>query len=498
MGKADLLAYWGPVLEVKDGSLTPMSKSNLSLYEKLGFSHFILPAPNGYEGPFLGESGKGSLTDLFAILDGAKSLGLQVIVREENILRLSNVRLPLVGPKKIILVQKEDGDWVFPDSNAKEKDGVVSYLEKDGRSQQVQARRILRQWSDLVSFAQDLKKAIAPYACHPSFAGFDLWDEPAKESFSASIGLMSALRLLEKDFGKCLYFQQCLLPRYGFNEKEEFEDYLSSYAALLKRSGANDVLETDVYPLCEGTLHWKEGTYQGPYLQKTYVSSLVSQARLAQKEGLRSVVCLQSFGNPGVFRDVESKGLLWQAGIALALAFKGISYYPFSRDTHAPFYTSSLVDGSYQKGYVPGMLYEAVKKLNHELPALLKENQSAHLVALAFFPLKRKNEYESCVASHTYFEAVENDPLPLSFKTPVENLLVSESLLGKKRRFAFCNLADLTEEETKEITFFLPGVSSLRGTSLSRAPFSLKGERGVFTLSLEAGECVYLEKEGSH
>jgi hypothetical protein len=489
-------AYWGPACQIENGRLSETSQRNLLQYQQAGFSLYTVTSLNAYASSF-GKRGSLLNTDLLPILDFCARIGLKVIVRDEAIQRLSNVRLALVenGKTKPILCQSDSGEWLFPDEKATLKDGVLLYCE-NGMPCRKSIRQNINQFSSQSRLNECLLSFMSAYATHPAYAGLDLWDEPALDRFSAIAQLSKAIAFADAKLGTHSLLQQCLLPSYGFPNLEAFEHYLSSYAKMASETKTITTIRSDVYPLNHGRLCWDQNVYEGDYLMKDYPLCLKILSKTASDFGLDFELCLQSFGNRSNLRGVTPIALGFQAGVALAFGAKNISYYTYSHDTHGPAYTSAIVEGRYEEGYREGGIYPAVKELNRRLPEAFDFQDGYRLNESSLYGVNSGTEYETCRSYHYYYHPFSSKPMLPRVLSARRSVLLNELSKGTICLYAISNLADVDHDVVANPVLlslpasFLPKVFGLFGH-----PRAFTKKNGLLLLALSPGETCFLKDE---
>lgn len=470
------MAYWGPACYFEDGKLSETTKKNLVQYKDAGFTLYTLTPINAIASdvdspsPFLDGS-------LKTIMDFLSTIGLKILVRDETIQRLSNVKRPLVknGQKALpLLIQDETGGWNFVDDESIVDEQNLKYQAKEGDSAK-EIKEIVHQFQSQSDLNETILKMMKPYATHHSFAGLDLWDEPDGKTFQALGELMEAIAFVDEGLGIKTLATQCLLPSYGFTSHTLFEQYLDAYCAVARGHSSMVALRNDVYPLRK-----VPGSNTVPVMMRDYPLSLKILSTKAAESHLAFELCLQCFGNTDNLRDPSPNELLFQVGVALSFGASNISFYPYSHDTHGPTYTSAIVEGEGEKGYREGKLYKTVQQINKDLPSSFSFLEGFRLAHSSLFAKEGGKDYDAFRDSSLSFEVKSNEG----------PILVNELSNGKEIMFGISNLSS---QKSNSILFSIPFKNISLFAMFGKLTDSIDGP-GTIKLSLKPGETVFMKE----
>ncbi|MFI9381039.1 hypothetical protein [Kutzneria sp. NPDC052558] len=152
-----------------------------------------------------------------------------------------------------------------------------------------------------------VQRALDAYAGYPSFAGFNLFDEPWRDIFPS---LGRAYQIVRGMTPNSLSYSN--LPDSEWTTPADWANFVEQYITTVQPT----LLSFDRYPIRPA------GVDTG------YFSDWVTFRRLGQKYGLPTWIFIQSVSND-LYRATNKAELLWQINVSLAYGAKGIQYFTY-------------------------------------------------------------------------------------------------------------------------------------------------------------------------
>ena len=215
--------------------------------------------------------------------------------------------------------------------------------------------------TDHAGWHANLQEASAAYACHRSFAGYLLVDEPDTRAF-AWLGELTRV-IGEVAPGRLPYIN--LFPDYASAaqlQAPSYDAYLRAFCTEVRPP----VLSFDHYPLLAN------GRVGSTYFPNW---AAIRQAALAQ--GVPSWIFLQALGYQG-HRSPSAAEIHWQANVALAFGAKGIMYFTYWTPGGGEKFTAALIDAQGN----PTATYDSSVRINAQvgvMGARLRPLRSEHV-----------------------------------------------------------------------------------------------------------------------
>ncbi|MEQ7005409.1 discoidin domain-containing protein [Actinopolymorpha sp. B17G11] len=196
---------------------------------------------------------------------------------------------------------------------------------------------------------EEIRDLVSEYTNVPGVGGFYILDEPFDPDPYARV--FNAIKDAAPEYDAHLNF----LPSSVYASEAEYAQVMQGWLDL---TGARGYLMYDRYPF---------GTADNSLDYTGFLTNMNTVRKVGLANGVKTAQYLQAVGIPGGFRRPNETEIRYEANMALAYGYKGLSYFTwFTPTNRSQTFTDAIITADGQKTD----LFEPVKQLNSEIHAL--------------------------------------------------------------------------------------------------------------------------------
>lgn len=534
--------YWfdngnGGLKAVRDDQLATegLNKEDAILLAEYGMENFVeinftrlflsptFPT-NGKANEMYTQYTQSEACDLYRVLNLAEEWGLEVFAYGSMLHSLSS---------RVTDVNVPGSGKIVDATNA----SAISYVSGVNDPSKVTGSTVFKTDADLDAFVYDYLSGLL---MHDAFAGVSLKDEPSYYALPALGEVARSIKRVGENVGKDIYIMVNLFP-YAYSVKNAagglgtpVENY---YANWYSPSGEDNYADYEIYVrkyieevgqyigyVQYDDYPFADANYAGPYNNtiRYYLRTHQLVSELASEAGIERAMAVQSYGNNGTNgwkRGPSAVDMAWQVNVSLAFGCSDISYYEY---TPAP------------NGGVPDNFGEEFITLRDGTPNEERFNAVKDLNAQALYMSKALASFDYVDLRYYMSDAVAADPTQNYFFTgcdaymnnklmggPAEGhglvqgnvqyvdgvtmnfdgaILVTELVDDKGtadtsddvKGYYVVNITDPLEERGGNVTVDFNSYKYVQVWSGTSYTNEYLGENGEFTISLGAGQGVFM------
>lgn len=303
---------------------------------------------------------------------------------------------------------------------------------------------------------EQIRRLVSEYTNVPGVGGFYILDEPRDPNPYARV--FNAIKEAAPEYDAHLNF----LPSFVYGSEAEYARVMQGW---LDRNGARGYLMYDRYPF---------GAAANSLDYTGFLTNMNTVRKVGLANGVKTAQYLQAVGVPGNFRRTNAAEIRYEANMALAYGYKGLSYFTwFTPTNRSEVFTDAIITADGRKTD----LFEPVKQLNSEIHAL--GPTLMRLDAREVY-LNGQTWGQEAVPADFLVHALSNDDLTFSYLRDREN--------GRN----YLMVVNNSFTQPKDVSLRFDGqIGSLAEISRRTGqPGGVALDNGVLTRTFDKGEAV--------